>query len=342
MFLGNTMSIKVSIVGVSGYTGLELVKLLLNHRVFELNAVYASKEQENISSLHSSLKNVLEMPVLEPQLDKIAQDNQLVFLALPHQKAMEYAKILLDKDIKVIDLSADYRLSLENYEQYYCPHHDKENLQKAVYGLPEYNRNHIAKASLIANPGCYPTATLLALLPFVEYLDNAQSVYIDAKSGVSGAGKKLVQTSHFVTINENLFAYSPIYHRHSPEINEQLKKLGKIQFKTLFIPHLIPITRGMLISIYARLKEPIEALEVLQKRYKDEPFIRVRENCVQIKNVVGTHFCDIYAKTDGRDLFITSSIDNLLRGASSQALANANLMFSLEESLGLPQIAYAP
>ncbi|MBX7489962.1 N-acetyl-gamma-glutamyl-phosphate reductase [Helicobacter turcicus] len=336
------MNIKTSIIGVSGYTGLELVKLLLTHSTFTLVGVYASENHQDIASLHPSLKNVVKLPIQEVNIEKIAKECELVFLALPHQKAMEYAKVLLDKNIKVVDLSADYRLSLEKYEQYYCSHSDKENLQKAVYGLPEYNRANISKTNLVANPGCYPTATLLALLPFVEYLDNAHSVYIDAKSGVSGAGKKLVQTSHFVTINENLFAYSPISHRHSPEINEQLKKIGKIQQKTLFVPHLIPLTRGMLISVYARLKEQIDPIDILLKRYKSEPFIRVRENCVQIKNVVGTHFCDIYAKADEKDLFITSSIDNLLRGASSQALANANLMFGLDECLGLPQIAYAP
>lgn len=336
------MKIKTSIVGVSGYTGLELVKLLIHHPVFELNAVYASENHQELSALHSCLKDVVKLPVSEANLAQIAQESELVFLALPHQKAMEYVKGLYDKGVKIVDLSADYRLSLEKYEENYCTHLDKENLKNAVYGLPEYNRSQITKTSLVANPGCYPTASLLAILPFISYLDLNHTLYIDAKSGVSGAGKKLVQTSHFVTINENLFAYSPINHRHSAEINEQLKKLGKENLKALFVPHLIPLTRGMLVSVYARLKEPIEALEVLQTKYNNEPFVRVRATCSQIKNVAGTHFCDIFAKTDGLDLFITSSIDNLLRGASSQALANANLMFGLEESLGLPQIAYAP
>lgn len=336
------MGIKTSIIGVSGYTGLELVKLLLRHTQFALNSVYASENHTDIATLHPCLKDIVKIPVLEPNIKHITENCELVFLALPHQKAMEYAKALLEKGLKVVDLSADYRLSLEKYEEYYCPHLDKENLKNAVYGLPEYNRAQISKTNLVANPGCYPTASLLGILPFVSYLDSNQTLYIDAKSGVSGAGKKLVQTSHFVTINENLFAYSPISHRHSPEINEQLKKISKTTFNTLFVPHLIPLTRGMLVSVYARLQEEINPLEILKERYKDEPFIRVRENCVQIKNVAGTHFCDVYAKADGKDLFITTAIDNLLRGASSQALANANLMFGLEESMGLPQIAYAP
>ncbi len=337
------MKIKTSIIGVSGYTGLELVKLLLSHPIFELVSVCASEEHQELSLLHPCLKDIISLPVLEADFEKSLQGSELVFLALPHQKAMESVKKLShNKDIKIVDLSADYRLSAESYESYYCKHLDKENLEKAVYGLPEYNRAQIAKASLVANPGCYPTATLLAILPFVKLLDAHQTIYIDAKSGVSGAGKKLAQTSHFVTINENLFAYSPITHRHSPEIYEQLKKIGKIELKTLFVPHLVPLTRGMLVSIYARLQEPLDALEFLEEHYANEPFIRIRKNCAQIKNVAGTHFCDIYAKMDGHDLFITSSIDNLLRGASSQALANANLMFGLEESLGLPQIAYVP
>lgn len=336
------MHIKTSIIGVSGYTGLELVKLLINHPIFKLNSVYASENYEELSALHPSLKDIIKMPVYALNLEKIAQESELVFLALPHQKAMECVKVLVEKGVKIVDLSADYRLNVEQYEKNYCTHLDKENLQQAVYGLPEYNRKLIANAKLIANPGCYPTATLLGILPFAPFLDLNQTLYIDAKSGVSGAGKKLTQTSHFSTINENLFAYSPITHRHAPEISEHFKKISKLEAKILFVPHLIPLTRGMLVSSFAKLKEPINALETLKKHYQNEPFIRIRENCVQIKNVAGTHFCDIYAKTDGLDLFVSSTIDNLLRGASAQALANANLMFGLDEALGLPQIAYVP
>ncbi|MDY3113383.1 MAG: N-acetyl-gamma-glutamyl-phosphate reductase [Helicobacter sp.] len=336
------MKIGVSIVGVSGYTGLELVKILINHPHFELKSVYASENCEDISLLHPCLKGVFVSPVCELDLNKIANEVELVFLALPHQKAMECVKALSDKDIKIVDLSADYRLSVEQYEKFYCKHLDAENLKNAVYGLPEYNREAIKNARLIANPGCYPTATLLGILPFAPYLDCSQTIFVDAKSGVSGAGKKLAHTSHFSTINENLFAYSPLNHRHGPEINEQFKKIGKSEAKLLFVPHLIPLTRGMLVSTYVRLKEEIEVLDILQNAYKNERFIRIRKNCVQIKNVAGTHFCDIYAKRDGLDLFVNSTIDNLLRGASSQAIANANLMFGLEEWIGLPQIAYAP
>lgn len=336
------MSFNVSVVGASGYTGLELIKLLNGHSGFCLKGVFNSEGNTELAQIHPSLCGVLNLKVCEVNVKEIANISELAFLALPHQKSMEVAKQLLEVGVKVVDLSADYRLSAENYEQYYCVHRDKHNLAHAVYGLVEYAREEIKNASLVANPGCYPTATLLALLPFVSYLDQNTTVYIDAKSGVSGAGKKLSLNSHFTTINENIFAYSPIAHRHSPEIAQYLEKFGKISLKTLFVPHLIPITRGMLISIYARLQTEIDPLEVLYAHYEKESFIRVCKNCVNVKNVSGTHFCDIYAKSEGKDLFINSSIDNLLRGASSQALANANLMFGLEESMGLPKIAYVP
>ncbi|AWI33657.1 N-acetyl-gamma-glutamyl-phosphate reductase [Helicobacter apodemus] len=336
------MKIAASIIGAGGYTGLELIKLLINHPIFELVSIYGTEYHEELSTLYPSFKKILSMPVLQTNIQSIVQSSKVVFLALPHQKAMEYIKILSKHEIKIIDLSADYRLSLNQYEAFYTRHLDAENLNNAIYGLPEYNRSLIAKSNLIANPGCYPTASLLAILPFIPYLDSTQTLYIDAKSGVSGAGKKLAYTSHFVNINENLFAYSPITHRHSPEIDEQITKITKTSIKILFVPHLIPLTRGMLVSIYARLKDIINPLEILQQHYKEEKFIRICDYCVQIKNVVGTHFCDIYAKNDGKDLFITASIDNLLRGASSQAVANANLMCGLEETLGLPKIAYVP
>lgn len=347
--------IKVAIVGVSGYTGLELVKILLNHPHFELSGVFGTQDDGSLSAAHPSLAGLCEFGLLEQdfkiehaQIDKIANSCSLAFLALPHQKAMEYAKELLARGCKVVDLSADYRLSAEKYEEFYTNHSDKENLKSAVYGLVEYSRERIKNANLCANPGCYPTASLLAILPFAEFLDENATIYIDAKSGVSGAGKKLVATSHFVYINENLHAYSPISHRHSPEIGEHLQKFSNRALKVLFVPHLVPLSRGMLISIYARLRPEIaesadfKPLEILRQKYKNEKFIRVRETPVQIKNVAGTHFCDIFAKKDGADIFINSSIDNLLRGASSQAVANANLMCGFEEDLALPKIAYAP
>ncbi len=335
-------TIKVAIVGVSGYTGLELVKLILAHPVFEIAYLATSSGDTTISQLHPSLEQVYEHGVDTTDIEKISKSCELVFLALPHKTSMSVAKELIANGLKVIDLSADYRLELETYEAAYCKHTDKENLQNAAYGLIEYNREDIAKAKVVAGPGCYPTATLLGLLPFIPYLREGTPIFVDAKSGVSGAGKKLTETNSFVTINENIFAYNPLKHRHAPEIAEKIKKVHGKEFQVNFVPHLIPATRGELVSVYAVLKAGIDPLEVLDRAYQDEEFIRVRNKPVDIKSVAGTHFCDIYAQTNGNSLFISSAIDNLLRGASSQALVAANIAMGLEESLGAPQIAYVP
>ncbi len=328
---------KVAIVGVSGYTGLELLKIILNHPKFDLVYLGASEESGDIFDTFPALKGICSLRVQKANAKEIAKVADLVFLALPHKASMGFAKELLDLGVKVVDLSADYRLELETYEKYYCSHEDKEHLKDAVYGLPEMFKEKIKKAFLVANPGCYPTATILALLPFLPYIDRDYPVMIDAKSGVSGAGKKCSNNTHYVTINENLFAYSPITHRHTPEIKEKLK-LDDI----VFVPHLLPLTRGMLVDSYLLLKEEIEPLKVLKEFYKKSKFIRVFENPVDIKSVSGTNFCDIFAKVEGKKLYINSSIDNLLRGASSQAVVNANLMSGYDEELGIPMMAYVP
>ena len=336
------MKIKVAIVGVSGYTGLELVKLILNHPIFEIAYLATSSGDTTIEALHPALKSVFESKVDKVDTSKIAKECELVFLALPHKTAMSIAKELIAKGVKVVDLSADYRLELETYEKAYCPHEDKENLKNSAYGLIEYFREDIKNAKVTASPGCYPTATLLGLLPFIPYIKEDTPIFVDAKSGVSGAGKKLSETTHFVNINENIFAYNPLKHRHAPEIKEKIKKVYNKEFHINFVPHLIPITRGELVSVYATLKEDINPLDILKNHYKNEPFIRVRQTPVNVKDVAGTHFCDIFGAVNGNSLFISSAIDNLLRGASSQALASANIMMNLDENLGLPTIAYVP
>ncbi len=332
----------VSIIGVSGYTGLELVKLVLNHPVFEISHLCTSSGDTLIENLHPSLEKVLHKDVEKVDVDRISKDSDLVFLALPHKTSMSIAKEFIKRGVKVVDLSADYRLDLDTYEMAYCPHEDSENLKYSAYGLIEFFRDDIKKAKITASPGCYPTATLLALLPFIPYLKESSPIFIDAKSGVSGAGKKLTEVNSFVNINENIFAYNPLKHRHAPEIKEKIEKVYNKSFDINFVPHLIPITRGELVSIYATLDKDIDVIEVLKDFYKNEHFIRVRQEPVNVKDVSGTHFCDIYAQKNGKFIFISSAIDNLLRGASSQALAAANIMLNLEESMGLPTIAYVP
>ncbi len=334
--------IDVAIIGASGYTGLELIKLIINHPIFNIAYLATSEGNTDVTTLHPALESVFKHSVDRVDFDKIASSCQLAFLALPHKHSMEVAKELIKRDIKVIDLSADYRLELDTYEANYCEHTDKENLKHSAYGLIEYFREDIKSAKVVASPGCYPTATLLGLLPFVPYLKDDSPIFVDAKSGVSGAGKKLTHNNAFVTINENIFAYNPLKHRHAPEIKEKIFKLYNKEFQINFVPHLIPATRGELVSIYAILKDDIEPLEVLKEAYKNEKFIRVREKPVDIKSAAGTHFCDIFAAKNGNSLFISSAIDNLLRGASSQALVAANIAMGLEENLGVPKIAYVP
>jgi N-acetyl-gamma-glutamyl-phosphate reductase len=204
--------INVAIVGASGYTGLELIKLLQNHPYFVLNYIGTSEGGVKISDLHPSLLHVVDIDVKKSDPKEIAKACELAFLALPHKTAMEFAKELLNLGVKVVDLSADYRLSLENYEKHYGAHLDKEHLKSAVYGLPEINREKIKKASLVANPGCYPTASILALLPFKSFIKENTPIFIDAKSGVSGRGKKISDSEHFVHVNENFLSYNALKH----------------------------------------------------------------------------------------------------------------------------------
>jgi N-acetyl-gamma-glutamyl-phosphate reductase len=334
--------VKVGVVGASGYTGLELIKMLVSHSGFELTYLATSEGNTTLERLHPSLKGVVDLSIEKADPVLAAKECELVFLALPHKTSMGFAKILLDHGVKVVDLSADYRLELETYEAHYCTHEDKGHLGDATYGLIEYYKEALKNANLTASPGCYPTATLLGILPFIPYLDHKSPLFVDAKSGVSGAGKKLDESTHFVTINDNIFAYNPLKHRHAPEIAEKIEKIHGVKMDVNFVPHLIPATRGELVSVYGVLKEEIDPLEVLKAHYKNDPFIRIRETPVDIKSTAGTHFCDIYAAKNGKALFVSSAIDNLLRGASSQALAAANLMCGYEEGMGLPMVAYVP
>ncbi|HEY9190582.1 MAG TPA: N-acetyl-gamma-glutamyl-phosphate reductase [Sulfurovum sp.] len=334
--------VKAGVVGASGYTGLELVKMLVSHGGFELTYLATTQGDTMIEQLHPSLTGVISLPVEKADPASVAERCEIVFLALPHKASMGFAKALLDQGVKVVDLSADYRLDLDTYEAHYCAHEDKNHLDDATYALIEYYREALKETRLAAGPGCYPTATLLGILPFIPYLDTSAPLFVDAKSGVSGAGKKLSETTHFVTINDNIFAYNPLKHRHAPEIAEKIEKVHGVKMHVNFVPHLIPATRGELVSVYATLKEDIDPLEILKKHYAKDPFIRIRETPVDIKSTAGTHFCDIFAAKNGNALFVSSAIDNLLRGASSQALAAANLMCGYDEGMGIPTIAYMP
>jgi N-acetyl-gamma-glutamyl-phosphate reductase len=333
---------KVAIIGASGYTCLELIKILLNHPKFNITYIANTTGDINVEDLHPCLKGVLDIKVEKASASAVAAKADLAFLALPHKASMSFAKELLSLDVKVVDLSADYRLELDTYEEHYCAHEDKENIPNSVYGLPEYYRNEIKNTNLVANPGCYPTASLLGLLPFIDYIEEGSQIFIDAKSGISGAGKKLTELAHFANLNENMMAYNPFKHRHMPEIEEKVKLVKDKKFQINFVPQLIPVTRGMLVSIYATLKDEVNVEDILEKAYENSEFVRIRKSAVDIKSTAGTNFCDVFVARNGKALFINSSIDNLLRGASSQAVVNANLMCGFEENEGIPKIAYVP
>ncbi|MFT7860373.1 MAG: N-acetyl-gamma-glutamyl-phosphate reductase [Sulfurimonas sp.] len=331
--------INVGVIGASGYTGLELVKMIVKHPVFNLSYLANSEGGISAAELHPSLAKVCDLDVQKADVEQASACCDLVFLALPHKTAMAYVKPLIAKGVKVVDLSADYRLPLETYEEFYTEHTDVENLEHSVYGLPELFREELKTAKLVANPGCFPTSAILGILPFMNYRQANTPIIVDAKTGVSGAGKKLSDTTHFVNVNDNLFAYNPLMHRHAPEIAD---KLG-VDFEEInFVPHLVPVTRGMISSIYLQVKGDFDTQKVLQEYYKDSPHVRISSQPTTMKDVAGTNFCDIYVQRKGDLLFISSSIDNLMRGASSQAVVNANIMMGLGEDLGVPDIAYVP
>jgi len=335
-------AINVGIIGVSGYTGLELVKMLISHPIF--NLVYCSNTEggTTLAELHPSLLGVCDLSVEKVEIERAAEMCDLIFLALPHKTAMQSAKGLLEKGVKVVDLSADYRLNAENYEAFYCEHEDLDNLSHAIYSIPEFHGKLAEGARLIANPGCHVTASLLALAPFLDYIDLSSPIFIDSKTGVSGAGKSPTNSVHYVSVNDNINCYNIIKHRHATEIEQHASALCSKAVNVTFVPSLVPMTRGMLACVYATLKTECDPLTLMETFYENKPFVRLRNAPPHTKMTSGTNFADVYATRHGNALVAMCAIDNLMRGASSQALVNANIMMGLDESLGIPRIAYVP
>ncbi|HEX5330554.1 N-acetyl-gamma-glutamyl-phosphate reductase [Sulfuricurvum sp.] len=334
--------INVGIIGVSGYTGLELVKMLISHPTFNLAYCANTEGDTTVAELHPSLVGVVDLSVDKVDLDRAAQLCELIFLALPHKTAMQTAKGLLERGIKVVDLSADYRLSAENYEVAYCEHEDLSNLSHAIYSIPELHGNAAKGARLIANPGCHVTASLMALAPFLDYIDLSSPIFIDSKTGVSGAGKSPSATVHYVSVNDNINCYNIIKHRHATEIEQHASSLCNESVNVTFVPSLVPMTRGMLACVYATLKSDCDPLATMHSFYENKSFVRVRTAPPHTKMTSGTNFADVYATRHGNALVAMCAIDNLMRGASSQALVNANIMMGLDEALGIPRISYVP
>ncbi len=335
---------KVTIVGATAYTSLELIKLLLRHPEAEIVHLGGRREgNPRVSEIFPSLCGLCDMRLggLEPQ--DAPERPDLAFFTLPHQISQHYVPHYLEVGIRCVDFSADYRFrDPDVYRKHYGEHHDPENLQRAVYGIPELFRERLRGAELIANPGCYPTAVILALAPLVkEGLVESGGLIVDAKSGVSGRGNKLDPGSMYCRCNENVEAYQVGTHRHEPEMERALHLLGAPEPHVLFVPHLVPMDRGILATIYGRLAREASAEELQQTCegfYAEAPFVRVLPAGVQpcTKDVMQSNYCDIAVTAVGRDMVVvTSAVDNLCRGASSQAVQSMNVAFGLDEGLGL-------
>jgi len=329
-----------------------LIRLLVGHPGVELTVLTSETFQgQNIAEVFPSLNGIVDLE-LRPLDNNIAKDCQVLFLALPHTMAMSKLPDYLQSDCKIIDLSADYRLKdPKAYTDWYSvTHTNPELLEKAVYGLPELHRQAIQSAQLVANPGCYPTSVVLALAPLLktDWVDLG-SIISDSKSGVSGAGRKPSLTSHFAEVNEGISPYGLADHRHTPEMEQELSALAGKSVRLTFSPHLVPMTRGMLSTVYINLNQAItdeKLVEHYRSFYKGENFIRVLNpgKFASSHHVLSSNFCDIGLKVDSRNqrLIITSALDNLIKGASGQAVQNMNIMLGLDEKTGLMAPAIFP
>lgn len=343
--------IKAGILGATGYAGQQLVWILRNHPQSEIIFIsshsYADTQySDTYNNYYGFLEDVcINMEEAESKLPLI----DILFIALPHGKSFDIVKKALAQGVKVVDLGADYRLkSPEVYKEWYGLEHEyKEVLEEACYGLVELNRDDIKKASLIANPGCYPTASILSLYPLLKHgLINPDSIIIDAKSGVTGAGRSAKIANLFTECNDSVKAYGIGSHRHTPEIEQVLSSACKENITLSFTPHLIPMNRGILATCYAKLNKQIsteELKEIYKSFYKDEYFVKIIEGLPETKWVRGSNLCHIGVKVDSRTnrVIIVAAIDNLIKGAAGQAVQNMNVMFNLKETAGLEFISMA-
>lgn len=332
----------VAILGASGYSALELIKLLLRHEGVQIVAVTSrDEERPHISALHPSLTNRLDLHCEVFDADEIARRTNCAFLCLPHRASMAAAAPLLERGVRVIDLSADYRLRDPNvYAEWYGESHtDAEHLKEAVYGLPEIYGDDVPSARLIANPGCYPTSAILGLAPLLggDYIDNS-SIIIDSKSGVSGAGRTPKLMTHFPECNESVSAYNVGRHRHTPEIEQVLSDIAGDRVEVVFTPHLMPMDRGIFTTAYADLLRPRdedELLSVYRDFYADKRFVRVVDHLPATKDTSHTNFVDVSVRVVRQRVVVLVSEDNLIKGAAGAAVQNFNLMFGYPEETAL-------
>ncbi len=338
--------LRVGVVGATGYTGEELVRILSRHPKVQVTYVSGKEDRsEKIQEIFPYLKNTLDLKCNAFSVHEAIEKTDLVFLALPHTVSMQNTPLFLKAGKKVVDISADYRLQdVSIYEKYYkTPHKDPVSLPMAVYGLPELNRAKIKSAKLVANPGCYPTGSILGLLPGLKQgVFDESSIQIDAKSGVTGAGRRADKALQFPEVNESLKAYKLFEHQHTPEIDQALSLASGHKISVVFVPHLLPINRGLFSTIYVRLAKKLGTeglLKIYKKFYANEPFVKVYDagRLPEIKNVANTNFCDIgLCVSEEKNLaVIITAIDNLDKGAAGQAVQNMNIMCGFPETAGL-------
>ena len=334
--------VKVGILGATGYTALETIKILLKHPDVELT-VLTTRQEGNplISAIHPCLQQRLDLPCENLTPREVAARADFVFCALPHCASMQAVPELLDAGARVVDLSADYRLNDPAvYEKWYGnPHTDVERLKTTVYGLPELWSERIPSADLIANPGCYTSTSILGLAPLLSAgMIEPTGICIDAKSGVSGAGRQPKPTTHFPECNESVTAYGVGTHRHTPEIEQILSQSSGQDVHVTFTPHLIPMDRGILCTMYPRMIGNVtqeQALDAMREFYAGKPFVRVVENIPSTKQVVDTNFCDMTVRVCGPQMIVFSVTDNLIKGAAGVAVQNFNLMAGFPETTAL-------
>ncbi len=336
---------KVAVIGATGYTGLELLRLLHLHPLVEVEVITSeSYRGKPYSEVFPGMKGICDSVLEDVKAEELAKRVDVAFVCLPHGASMEKVVELVDRGVRVIDLSGDFRFKdVSVYELWYKVTHIAPHLlEDAVYGIPEIFRDRIPSAKIVANPGCYATSVILALYPLLSKGFVSGLVVADCKSGVTGAGRKLSQRTHFPECNESFMAYSVSGHRHNPEMEEVLKRATGVDVRILFTPHLVPMNRGILSTIYIELAESIglsEVEEAYREVYEREPFVRVYPAGVlpTTKDVRGTNYCDIgfVYREDVKRLIVVSAIDNLVKGASGQAIQNMNLMLGIDETAGL-------
>jgi len=330
-----------AILGATGYTAVELIKILLRHPHAKITALTSREETRSVGAVHPSLAGRLEMPLERLTPQEIADRAECVFCCLPHTASANVVPELLEHGAKVIDLGADYRLnSAEIFETWYdAKHPDPARLGKVPYGLPELFRPQIAGAGLVANPGCYPTSIILPLVPLLQSnWTEPTDIIVDSKSGVSGAGRALKLTTLYPECNESIAAYGIGTHRHTPEIEQVLSTVSEQSVKIIFTPHLVPMDRGILSVIYAQPKKTAssgELLSALREFYQNEPFVHVVEHLPATKDVSGTNFVHMTVRVSGGRVILLCVIDNLMKGASGAAVQNFNLMFGYPETTAL-------